>query len=299
MEIPVLLLLCALLVAACGLLYRSFLQNGRTLLRLQALERQLADPISKEEMVARWQRLFHPFAVNNQYDLENIVANVVHQDEYRIAQKAFEPGDVILDVGANIGVFSLLCHVLGSRAIFCYEPASRNFELLKTNVGSLPGVHIFHAAVWRSDGSEENELTLSEGPHSGSHSVLATGHVLDFAAQVLLDARVPAYPVSSVALDAILKRFNRVKLLKLDCEGSEFPILLTSRLLDRVERIVGEVHEQGEGFMKELDPRALIPGYPAYRLEDLTARLESLGFHVSTRSGDKHMYVFDARRREP
>ena len=36
---------------------------------------------------------------------------------------------------------------------------------------------------------------------------------------------------------------SRISVLKVDCEGAEFPILLTSRLLDRIDRIVGEYHE--------------------------------------------------------
>jgi hypothetical protein len=101
-------------------------------------------------------------------------------------------------------------------------------------------------------------------------------------------------------LDAILERFSRVKLLKIDCEGSEFPILLTSRRLDHVERVVGEIHEQEEGIMKVLDPHTRVPGYAAYRVENLVARLESFGFAVTTRlNARQHIYLFDARRETP
>jgi len=296
------LLLGGFLAVVCWLLYRRLLQHGRNLLRIRNLERQLVARSSTEEHSPRsvqlFQQLFHPFRVSDRYDYDNIVVNVVHLDEYRIAQDRFNPGDVIVDVGANIGAFSYLCHILGSRAIFCYEPGERNFQLLKCNLGSLPGIHLFQAAVWRSDCDGQQELILSEGPHSGAHSVLAAGHILDFPAQRLLDPSAPGYPTTCVSLDAILERFGRVKLLKLDCEGSEFPILLTSRRLDRVERIVGEVHEQEEAFMAVLDRYSRVPGYAAYRLENLVARLESFGFRVSTRPGDLHMYVFDARRGE-
>jgi hypothetical protein len=114
----------------------------------------------------------------------------------------------------------------------------------------------------------------------------------------LLDPSAPGYPATCVSLDAILERFGRVKLLKLDCEGSEFPILLTSQRLDRVERVVGEIHELEGPFMAVLDGRSRVPGYAAYRLEDLVARLESFGFRVTARLDNKHMYVFDARRGE-
>jgi FkbM family methyltransferase len=293
------LLVGASLSAVCWLLYRRLLRRGRALLRLQPLERQLGTRNSTEELMSRWRRSFHSFLANDQYDVQNILASVVYRDEYGITQEHFEPGDVIVDVGAHIGAFSFLCHLLGSRAIFSYEPGERNFQLLKRNVGSLPGVHLFRAAVWRSDGDGQQELILSEASrNSGEQSVLVAGHILNFAGQQLLDPSGPGYRVSSVPLDVILERFSRVKLLKLDCEGSEFPILLTSRQLNRVERVVGEIHELEEGFMKVLDRHSRVPGYVTYRLEDLMARLESFGFRVSTRPGGPHMYLFDARRGE-
>ncbi|MGO8731845.1 MAG: FkbM family methyltransferase [Terriglobia bacterium] len=290
------LLLGASLIAVGWLVYRCLLRRGRALLRLQALERQLAGQTSTENPPTRWPRFFHSLMVNDSYDANNIVMNVVYGDEYKVWDEHFEPGEVVIDVGANVGAFTYLCHTLGCRAIFCYEPGERNFQLLTSNVGSLPGVHLFHTAVWRSDGDGQQELILSEGPDSGSHSVMAAGHVLDFAAQRLLDASKEGYPATYVSLDAILEKFDRVKLLKLDCEGSEFPILLTSQRLDRVARVVGEVHEQEEDIVKVLDRHSRVPGFAAYRLEHLVARLESFGFRVTTRHGIPHMYWFDARR---
>jgi FkbM family methyltransferase len=290
------------LAVVCWLLYRSLVQHGHDLLRIRDLERQLAAPGSTKDPLPRveelFQKLFHPVRVNDTYDLENIWSNVVYGDEYGVAQKRLEPGDVVVDVGANIGAFSYLCHVLGSRAIFCYEPGVRNFQALNSNLGHLPGTQLFQTAVWRSDDDGRRELFLSEGPNSGAHSVLVAGHTLDFTAQRVLNDSQEGYPITCVPLDAILERFGRVKILKLDCEGAEFPILLTSRRLDRVERVVAEVHEQGEEIVAALDSHCRLPGYTAYRREHLVARLESLGFHVTTYASDQHMYILDARRVE-
>jgi FkbM family methyltransferase len=292
------LLLGASLAVVCWLLYRCLLQHGHDLLRIQYLERQLAGQGSSENNFPRREKSFPTLRVNDQYDLEAIVANVLHLDEYGISGRRLDPGDVVIDVGANIGVFSYRCHVLGSRAIFCYEPGAQNFKLLESNLGSLPGVHLFQAAVWRSDYDLPVELVLSEGPNSGAHSVLAAGHWVNFAGQQMQDSCGDGYPAKPVQLDEILERFGRVKILKIDCEGSEFPILLTSRRLDLVERIVGEVHELEEGLMQSLDAHSRVAGYTSYRLDDVVKRLESFGFHVTTRRGEPHIYVFDACRRE-
>jgi FkbM family methyltransferase len=249
-------------------------------------------------MFSRRARLFRLFRAGNQFEVNNVVVPIVFQDEYQIEDLRFDPRDIVVDIGAHIGVFSYLCYIQGSRALYCYEPGKRNFHLLERNLGFLPGVHLFSAAVWRSDTEGSPDLILSVDPdleNTGMNSVLASGHVVEFWNQHLLPSS-GGDRVASVPLDAILERFDRVTLLKLDCEGSEFPILLTSRQLHKVERIIGEVHELDAEVMELLDPHSRVPGYTTYRVEDLVAKLEPLGFHVRTRGGRPHLYYFDARR---
>jgi FkbM family methyltransferase len=260
-------------------------QNGHILIRLDALENSLKDRNPAPQ-----------FRLGNRFEAEHVYASIVYLDEYRLGDCRFDPDDVIIDVGAHIGTFSYLCHTKGSRAIYCFEPAERNFELLQSNLGSLPGVHLSRTAVWRSDSERPLELTLSgaAGENTGANSLLAGGQIIDFPAQALIGSS--REKVSALPLDEILGRFEHVTLLKIDCEGSEFPILLTSRQLHRVKRIVGEVHEIELAMMPVLDPGSRVEGYDSYRLEDLVRRLESLGFSVEVRQGQKHMYLLDARQ---
>ena len=83
-----------------------------------------------------------------------------------------------------------------------------------------------------------------------------------------------------IALDESLSQFERVQLLKLDCEGSEYPILLTSSQLHCVQRIVGEYHLIPEESMPLLIPEARIDGHASYGPETLRRKLEAEGFHV-------------------
>lgn len=229
--------------------------------------------------------------------MDNVYGPIIHGDEYGLNECRFEPEDVIIDIGAHIGTFTYLCYLKGSRAIHSFEPALRNFAMLQCNVGSLDGVHLYRSAIWRCDCGDD-DLKVS-GPHSentGANSVVAGGRCIDFAHQTFVEDAAESSQVAAAPLDGVLERFDRVKLLKLDCEGSEFPILLTSNGLHRVERAVGEVHEMDEKIMSGLDARSRVDGYPCYRLSDLTSKLESCGFSVSARRGAEHMYFFDARR---
>jgi FkbM family methyltransferase len=212
-----------LAAVGCWFLHHLLIQNGRILLRLEALERRVFD----------WPRPLHDIKCGNQFEADNIVHPILFTDEYGIGDVRFEPSDVIIDVGAHIGAFAYLCHLRGSRAIHCYEPGERNFELLQHNLGFRAGVHVSHTAIWRSDGAESPELLLSgaDGENTGASSVLASGRTIDFSNQAFLNTSTEAHRTTTVPLDQVLERFDRVKLLKIDCEGSEFPILLTSRQL--------------------------------------------------------------------
>ena len=78
-------------------------------------------------------------------------------------------------------------------------------------------------------------------------------------------------------MDATTTPPGRIDVLKIDCEGAEFPILLTSRLLDRIDRIVGEYHE----LRAQLSSHVRIPGYDEFSVEGLAAGLERAGFTVT------------------
>ena len=43
-------------------------------------------------------------------------------------------------------------------------------------------------------------------------------------------------------LDAWLQKYRRIRLLKLDCEGAEYPFLATTKELGRVDEVAGELH---------------------------------------------------------
>src|SRR5690606_14735316 len=94
---------------------------------------------------------------------------------------------------------------------------------------------------------------------------------------------------------------RRIRLLKIDCEGSEFPILLTATKLDRIDRISGEFHEYGcERNPQTIPEHARVRGVDQYTVEALADSLRRAGFEVSwQRQGDSSLGLFHARRPTP
>ncbi|HSI10228.1 MAG: FkbM family methyltransferase [Rariglobus sp.] len=169
-----------------------------------------------------------------------------------------------------------------------------------SNLGTLRGIHIHYKAVGRSDADAKPDVVHSgyiDG-NTGGGNVIMGGRAFEFYKQELFE-RTPATSevrIPAIRLDDILAPFKSVKLIKIDCEGSEFPILLTSRLLHRVERIVGEYHEIEAHSMPCLDPGAVVPGFQDYRKEHLATVLEQHGFHVTFKESARCLGMFNAIR---
>lgn len=203
---------------------------------------------------------------------------VVSDNEYRLPKK-FSPDDVIIDVGAHIGFFSLACLGRGAKHIEAYEPDYDNFELLKENVGRR-GVKIHHKAVWRSDRKED--LKVRQIGTSGCWTAMSV---------VLSES---GRPIESVSLDSILDKHKKVRLLKLDCEGSEYAIMLTVNLglLGRCQEICGEIHTA-------ISRKLILPFERSAGL--IIKRLNEAGFETEQKFpvyGSKIVHHFWAKRKD-
>jgi FkbM family methyltransferase len=114
------------------------------------------------------------------------------------------PGDVLLDIGANIGYFSacFLTRVAGSKAI-CIEPQPGIVDLLRTNMAQFGARARIHA-VALSDRS--GELRFHVDPVNRGASRLSD----------LGEISVPA-----VRAEELLESVQQVDLIKIDVEGHE------------------------------------------------------------------------------
>jgi FkbM family methyltransferase len=162
---------------------------------------------------------------------EVVFRSVTLENEYALPE-SFEAEDVVLDVGAHIGSFAAACHARGSRSILCYEANRENTRIARANLQAFPGIKLMNKAVLNREG----RVRVSTFPPEAAGQNTGGG-------RVFLDETGEG---KAVSFDALLRKHRRIRLVKLDCEGSEWPILLTSRELHRVEEICGEYHEMDE-----------------------------------------------------
>lgn len=192
-----------------------------------------------------------------------IFRDVVVGNEYRLPR--FTSHDVVLDIGAHAGTFALAALRRGAGRVVCCEPDPGNFALLSHHL--LPfrdRVLLLNAAIWRSD-EPPCPLRLSnpvDPRNTGAIQARPDGNGVE----------VQAVPFDEL-LDELTLSGRRIRLLKLDCEGAEWPILFTSRRLVLVDAICGEYH---------LPPLAgPWTGLPAPSVEALLATLAKNGFQVN------------------
>lgn len=169
---------------------------------------------------------------------DRMLGEICHSRVYDIETAPVRPGDVVLDVGANHGFAACWFAYHGAR-VYAFEPAPQVFSLLERNVeanGLAGRVRAFPEAI--SDREGRAELLISSFLGGGT----STLHP-ELAATLPITGRTEVWVRS---LPAVIQELglDRIRLLKLDCEGSELEILrsLDRALLDRIDSLAIEYH---------------------------------------------------------
>ena len=164
------------------------------------------------------------------------------------------PDSLVVDVGANVGVFSLFAARF-ARLVYALEPASSNYSRLVPNTSRVQKIVPLNCACAAHDG--RGSLDVSGSPDAFSLMTNPSAGIQE--------------SVEVISLATLFERFRigRCDYLKLDCEGAEFEIILEadSSLLNRVQRIVMEYHDHLSN---------------KYSHVDLLERLKILGFQASS-----------------
>jgi FkbM family methyltransferase len=135
--------------------------------------------------------------------------------------RAIPPGGVFVDVGAHIGIYTLaMARAAGpSGSVHSFEPNPTTFERLRHHVlqNGLGNVRLNQVAVGSTEGRAKLNAPTKE--NSGAASLLSTNMPDRF------DARPVEVQVTS--LDAYCRRhpFDRLDVIKIDCQGYELQVL--------------------------------------------------------------------------
>lgn len=191
---------------------------------------------------------------------ESVIAHSFDNDIFfaGVPEYSPSPGDVIIDVGAHIGTFSLLA---ASKApagrVHAIEASQETFNYLRVNSTLNPQLPIVvhHLALTDFDG----EVTLHHDRGNWGHSIMKQ-----------LSPRGERVRATSLASFVSANQIEQIAFMKFNCEGAEYPILMSApdELLGRVDKMLILYHtDLAEG----------------YTLQGLIDRLQRVGFETELR----------------
>jgi FkbM family methyltransferase len=143
--------------------------------------------------------------------------------------------EVILDIGANIGIASTyLATRFPNARIFAFEPVPANFAILKENAAQFENVRALPVALGRDNGSLEMFSSDSES-NFGGFSFFGAGS--NVTRKIHVEVRSAESMMRELELD-------HADVIKIDTEGAEYDIILSLHkdFLSRVKWIYGELH---------------------------------------------------------
>ena len=162
--------------------------------------------------------------------------------DMRVIQEVFDlgsyshvnlkPTDTVLDIGANIGAYTLYAS-RRARQVISYEPFMENFDMLKGNVeqNDVHNVKLCNMAV---GGKARKTVVHAGGPNFGTVSLYASEST----------ESMQETQVCSLEEVFSLHNLTKVDVLKLDVEGAEYEILMeNAHVLSKIDRIILEFHD--------------------------------------------------------
>jgi FkbM family methyltransferase len=164
-------------------------------------------------------------------------------------QRLVRPGDVVYDVGANLGLYTrFLVTAFGASRVLAFEPMRNNIELLKKNIAIDPAaasrVSVYELALGDTDGEE---LLQVDDVMSASASLdrVRAGRPAEGREQLGLAPVTEKVVVRR--LDTLIKEANLPppNVIKVDIEGAEQLLLAgaTETLAKHRPRLIMEMHE--------------------------------------------------------
>lgn len=143
------------------------------------------------------------------------------EGEVQLFRQLVRPGDVVVEVGANLGALTVpLAHLVGPTGrVFAFEPQRIVFQALCANaaLNSLTNVIARNEAVGGAAGVLA--VPMLDYTHAANYGGLPLGPEAGWAGK----ENVPVEEVPVVTLDAL--KLLRCRLLKIDVEGMEADVL--------------------------------------------------------------------------
>jgi FkbM family methyltransferase len=218
-----------------------------------------------------------PFRVRRNLALtlyaDSVLCRVIDTQPFELQELLFieaylRPGDIFVDVGANIGLFTLIAaDVVGNAGcVHCFEPSKKTFERLNENISRNRLKNVIARNLALSSESGSQELFVSTDGHDAWNSLAGNlrgnGGVKETVSVTMLDKYLSDNIIAPT-------------LIKIDVEGWEKNVIqggdLTLRRVGAPDLLVEFTESNcrvAGGSGKELFQTISGLGYKLYHLEE-------------------------------
>jgi FkbM family methyltransferase len=177
--------------------------------------------------------------------------------ETKLVMETVKDGNVVVDVGAHIGYYTLIfARCVGERGkVYAFEPEPTNFSILSKNVevNGYKNVLLFQKAV--ADFNGRTSLFLDDGANTGDHRLYPEGNR-------------KSVEVDVVKLDDIIN--EKVSFVKVDVQGVEWRVLKGMRKLIESGYV--------DRMLLEYSPYHIVASN--YKEKELLKDIRDLGFKI-------------------
>jgi len=192
-------------------------------------------------------------------------------NEYGDERQGLRPGDVVLDGGAHIGIYSRKALHEGAKLVVAIEPAPANVECLRRNLRdeiAAGQVIVYPKGIW----DKEDLLPLFEDPtNSAADRFVAPD-----------DTSVSTHSIALVPIDVLVRELGLppITLIKMDIKGATVRalqggrqtilqdkprlVISTEEEIDSLEEITSVVESLGVGYLRECGSCSFRNGFEVF-----------------------------------
>lgn len=203
--------------------------------------------------------------------VDDLVDEVFVKNSYTPKQLSITKGDIVIDIGANIGVFGLMAARMGAEKILEVEPFPKNTAVILKNFKNnrLHNPTIEQSAISSKVGKAK--LYLGD---LNSHNLLFNRNSTDDLFENYIE--VPTLTLEKLFT---LHKIDHCNFLKIDCEGSEGDIVYSTPFSTwkKIDKIAIEYHDNVSTFSHK----------------DIVRKLSKLGYKIEVVVSDRYFgYIY-------
>ena len=183
-----------------------------------------------------------------------LIDEIFVKNQYDVSAEKIN-GKVVVDAGANLGTFSLLCATLGAKKVYAFEPVAGTYEMLKKNV--------------EDNGLQDVVIPVNKALGEGNYtSKIKCDYSGDGGSSIAMrkDERKDTLDISVVSLDSFFASGERVDFIKMDVEGFEENALTGAKSTISKFKPAMSLSAYHKPTDKEAIPRLILGMRPDYNI---------------------------------